>query len=268
MQSPLDHVLVWDLETVPDLACVARVNGFDEQDEAAAREKLGDKFPKLIFHRIVCIGALIAERIDGVWIVRSLGAPNIAERTEAELIQSFVDRIAEFRPQLVTFNGSSFDLPVLRYRAMINRVAAPGLSLRPYFNRYTEDALDLCDALASFTSNGKTSLNDLCRALRYPGKPDDIDGGEVERYVQEGRIGEVSGYCEVDVAATYRVWLVHELFRGRLSRAEFEASEENLLGFLAERVAGKPHLRHLIGPEKQPTIGAALRATLVGGTPA
>ena len=65
-----------------------------------------------------------------MWIVRSLGAPSIAERTEAELIQSFVDRIGEFRPQLVTFNGSSFDLPVLRYRAMINRVAAPGLSLR------------------------------------------------------------------------------------------------------------------------------------------
>jgi 3'-5' exonuclease len=124
MQSPLDHVIFWDLETVPDLPCVARVNGFDETDEAGAREKLGEKFPKLIFHKIVCIGALIADRIEGVWIVRSLGAPSIAERTEAELIQSFVDRIAEFRPQLVTFNGSSFDLPVLRYRAMINRVAA------------------------------------------------------------------------------------------------------------------------------------------------
>ena len=98
MQSPLDQVLVWDLETIPDLPCVARVNGFDEADEAAAREKLGDKFPKLIFHAIVCIGALIAERVEGVWIVRSLGAPNIAERTEAELIQSFVDRIAEYPP--------------------------------------------------------------------------------------------------------------------------------------------------------------------------
>ena len=106
------------------------MHGFNEADEAAAREALGEKFPQLIFHRIVCIGALIAERVEGVWIVRSLGAPSIAERTEAELIQSFVDRIAEFRPQLVTFNGSSFDLPVLRYRAMINRVAAPGLSLR------------------------------------------------------------------------------------------------------------------------------------------
>src|SRR5215203_2273266 len=124
MLSPL---IVWDLETLPDLPCVARVNGFDERDEAAAREALGEKFPKLIFHRIVCIGALIAE-----------------------LIESFVDRIGEFRPLLVTFNGSSFDLPVLRYRAMINRMSAPGLAARNYWNRYTEDALDLCDALGSF----------------------------------------------------------------------------------------------------------------------
>src|SRR4051812_13233398 len=184
MQSPLDTVISFDLETIPCVATAARVHGLDESDDAAAREKLGEKFPKLIFHRIVCIGALIAERVEGVWIVRSLGAPSIADRTEAELIQSFADRIAEFRPRLVTFNGSSFDLPVLRYRAMINRVGAPGLAARNYWNRYTEDALDLCDALASFTSNGKTSLNDLCRALGFPGKPDDIDGGEVERYLQ------------------------------------------------------------------------------------
>src|SRR3712207_3336897 len=81
MLSPLDHVLTFDLETVPDLPCVARVNGFDEDAEDAAREKLGDKFPKLIFHRIVVIGALIAERVGGSWIVRSLGAPSIADRT-------------------------------------------------------------------------------------------------------------------------------------------------------------------------------------------
>jgi predicted PolB exonuclease-like 3'-5' exonuclease len=250
MLSSLDHVLVWDLETVPDLPCVARVNGFDEQDEAAAREKLGDKFPKHIFHKIVCIGALIAERVEGVWIVRSLGAPNTSERTEAELIQSFVDRIAEFRPQLVGFNTGGFDLPVLRYRAMVNRVDAPGLSSRPYFHRYSEDALDLCDALASYAPNGKTSLHDLCRALRFPGKPDDIDGGEVERYAREGRVAEVTAYCETDVVSTFRVWLVHELFRGRLSRAEFEASEENLLGFVQERVASKPHLAHVLSAKR------------------
>jgi DNA polymerase elongation subunit (family B) len=40
------------------------------------------------------------------------------------LIAAFVDRIAELNPQLVTFNGSSFDLPVLRYRAMVHKLPA------------------------------------------------------------------------------------------------------------------------------------------------
>ena len=111
---------------------------------------------------------------------RPRARPSIAERTEAELIQSFVDRIGEFRSQLVGFNTSGFDLPVLRYRAMINRVAASGLSVRSYFNRYTEDAIDLCEVLASFDQRAKTSLNDLCRALGFPGKPALHEAGEID----------------------------------------------------------------------------------------
>src|SRR5215207_8828271 len=131
-----EYVLAWDLETIPDLACVARVNGLAVGDDEGARAALGDKFPKLPFHKVACIGALVAERINGVWNVRSLGAPHMGERSEPELLQSFVDRIEAFRPQMVTFNGSSFDLPVLRYRAMINRarrrvlsVAATGIDI-------------------------------------------------------------------------------------------------------------------------------------------
>jgi hypothetical protein len=49
------------------------------------------------------------------WLgIDALGAPHVGERSEKQLISSFVDRIAELSPQLVTFNGSSFDLPVLR----------------------------------------------------------------------------------------------------------------------------------------------------------
>ena len=175
-----------------------------------------------------------------------MGAPHVGERTEKQLIVSFCDKIAELKPQLVTFNGNSFDLPVLRYRAMIHGVSAPGLAARLYFNRYTEDAVTLCDILSSFAPHTKASLNELTKIMGLPGKPEGIDGTEVERYFLEGRIKEIADYCETDVVNTYRVWLRYELFRGRLTESEHRASERNLADFIRDRVNTKGHLNRLV----------------------
>src|SRR3954452_16949017 len=153
-----DYVIVWDLETVSDLAAVARIHSLAVSETDLIREALGEKFPKHLFHSIVCIGALIARRITipGPWEVVALGAPHLGVRTEGGLIAAFVARIAELQPRLVTFNGTGFDLPVLRYRAMLHRISAPGLSCRRYFHRFTDDAVALCDVLSSFGKAGAT----------------------------------------------------------------------------------------------------------------
>jgi predicted PolB exonuclease-like 3'-5' exonuclease len=125
-------------------------------------------------------------------------------------------------------------------------VAAPGLSSRPYFNRYTEDAVDLCDVLSSFSPQGKVTLHELCRVMGLPGKPDGISGGDVDDFYREGRIREIAEYCESDVVNTYRVWLRYELFRARLSTSEFQASEASLVDFIKARGSTKPHLADLM----------------------
>jgi 3'-5' exonuclease len=239
-------VIVWDLETVPDLGGFAAAHDLVGKSDVEIREAIGDTFPKHIYHSIVCIGALVADQEDGRWSVNALGAPHVGERSEKELISSFVDRIAELSPQLVMFNGSSFDLPVLRYRAMVHGITAPGLALRPYFNRYTEDAVDLCDVLSSFSHKGKATLHEVCRVMGLPGKPDGMSGEEVEKYFRDGHIHEIAQYCESDVVNTYRVWLRYELFRGRLSDASFHASESNLTDFIKARGNTKPHLTDLM----------------------
>ena len=239
------NVIIWDLETIPDLQGFAAANDLIGKTDAEIREAMGDKFPKHIYHSIVCIGALVAHREDDHWAVDALGAPHVGERSEKELIQAFVDKIAELNPQLVTFNGNSFDLPVLRYRAMTHSIAAPGLSARPYFNRYTDDAIDLCDVLSSFAPQAKATLHELCKVMGMSGKPDGIDGSEVARYFLEGRIKEIADYCETDIVNTYRVWLRYELFRGKLTPIQFQFSEQKLGEFIKARGNTKPHLARL-----------------------
>jgi predicted PolB exonuclease-like 3'-5' exonuclease len=189
------HVIVWDIETVNDLAGFAAANGHDGKTDDEIREAMGDKFPKHIYHSIICIGALVARRDNANWEVTALGAPHIGERPEKELISGFVNRIAELSPQLVTFSGSGFDLPVLRYRAMVHALPAVGLTARPYFHRYSDDAIDLCDVLSSYSSQAKVSLHELCRVMGLPGKPNGISGADVDRYHREGRIREIADYC-------------------------------------------------------------------------
>jgi predicted PolB exonuclease-like 3'-5' exonuclease len=166
----MPHVLVWDIETVPDLAGFAAANGHDGKTDDEIRAELGDKFPKHIYHSIICIGALIAHQQDDHWVVDALGAPHVGDRSERDLIAAFVEKIAELKPQLVTFNGAFFDLPVVRYRAMVHKVSAAGLSARPYFHRYTDDAVDLCDVLPSFAPGAKAGLHELCRVMGLPGR--------------------------------------------------------------------------------------------------
>src|SRR5258706_6460466 len=79
-------VIVWDLEPVPDLAGFAAANDLVGKSDVEVREAIGEKFPKHIYHSIVCIGALIAHWEQDHWAVDAVGAPHVGERTEKELI--------------------------------------------------------------------------------------------------------------------------------------------------------------------------------------
>jgi predicted PolB exonuclease-like 3'-5' exonuclease len=217
-------VMVWDLETVPDIAGFARANNLVGKSPDEIRAAIGDDFPKLIYHAIICIGALVATRTSNGWEVQAVGAPHVGQRPEKEMIESFVNKIARLSPQLVSYNGCAFDLPVLRYRAMLHNVFAPGLHNRAYFHRYTDDNVDLCDVLSSFNFGAKVKLDELSRIMGLPGKPNGIDGSQVEAYFNAGRIQEIADYCKSDVINTSRLWLRHELFRGRMDHAQFESA--------------------------------------------
>lgn len=228
------RVLVFDLETVPDVKGFARAENMTRHPEHEVRRQMGEKVARQLFQRIVCVGSLAAARVEGAWRPTSLDSPHEPEQDERALIEGFVARL-EGAPQLVTFNGHAFDLPVLRYRAMLQSVSAPGLAARPYFDRAGSDTIDLCDLLSGQERHARASLDELARLLDLPGKPAGMDGQAVEAMFADGRHDEIAAYCRSDVLNTYRCWLRYELFCGRLDERKFTASEKALADFLSTR---------------------------------
>jgi hypothetical protein len=89
---------------VPDLGGFAAANDLVGKSDVEVREAIGEKFPKHIYHSIVCIGALIAHREPDHWAVDAVGAPHVGERTEKQLITAFCDKIAVGVKLLIGFD--------------------------------------------------------------------------------------------------------------------------------------------------------------------
>ncbi len=221
-------VLAFDIETVPDTAGVRKLYGLSgaipdtEVAEMAfqrRRQTTGNDFLPLHQHRVVAIACALRER-DGfrVW---SLGEPG---EPEGLLIQRFFDGVEKFTPQLVSWNGGGFDLPVLNYRGMLHGVRAPRywelgdddreFRYNNYIGRYHTRHLDLMDLLGLYQS--RIALDEFAQLLGLPGKIG-MHGSEVWDAFREGRIEAIRSYCEADVANTFVIYLRFQLMRGMLS---------------------------------------------------
>jgi predicted PolB exonuclease-like 3'-5' exonuclease len=250
------NTLVFDIETVPDVDFGRRYLGLDglaDEDVAQAmfalrRERAGHDFLPLHQHRVVAISCAMRSR-DGfkLW---SLGDE---DADEAELVARFFDGIERFSPDLVSWNGSGFDLPVLHYRALRHGIAAPrywetGDSDRDF--RYNHDLsrfhwrhIHLMDVLAGFQLRGAARLDEAAVLLGLPGKLG-LSGARVWDEWRAGRLGAIRDYCETDVLNTWLVFLRFEQFRGRRSAVELAAEEALVADVL--RADGRPHLAEFL----------------------
>jgi predicted PolB exonuclease-like 3'-5' exonuclease len=252
----LPPVLVFDIETVPDVAGLRTLHalGADIEDAAVAamaaqlrRQKTGSDFLPLHLQRVIAISCALREgETFRVW---SLGDP---DESEGALIQRFYDGIEKYCPQLVSWNGCGFDLPVLHYRGLIHGVTAPrywdlgdgdyrdsrDFKWNNYISRYHARHLDLMDLLALYQPRANAPLDDLARLLGFPGKLG-MDGSRVWEAYAAGRIAEIRAYCETDVANTYLVYLRFQMMRGALTPAAFDAEVAHIRTTLAK--SAEPH---------------------------
>ena len=228
------NVLAFDIETVPDVASGRRLlalDGLGDADVARImrqhrQQASGTELMRHHLNRIVAIAVVLraGERFR-VW---SLGG---AGSSESELVERFFDGIERYSPNLVSWNGSGFDLPVLHYRAMVHGVSAPrywesgdddqSFRWNNYLNRFHARHTDLMDVLAGYQARAFAPLDEIAQVLGFPGKLG-MDGSGVWDAYAAGEIERIRAYCEVDALNTFLVYLRYELVRGRLSRDAYE----------------------------------------------
>ena len=246
------NILVFDIETVPDLDGGRRLHGLDglsDEDVAKAlfhlraQETGGSEFLRLHLHRVVAISAV---RRHGEHLeVAALGEPDSSER---DLIRAFFDLIERDTPTLVSWNGGGFDLPVLHYRALLHGVSAPRywdtgeedreFRWNNYLSRYHSRHTDLMDVLAGYQPRANAPLGEIASLLGLPGKLG-MDGAQVWERFLDADIRGIRDYCETDVLNTYLVWLRFELMRGQLLLPEYEGEITRLREFL--KAEERPH---------------------------
>ena len=246
------NVLIFDIETIPDLASGRRLydlDGLNDADVAKVmfhkrREETGDsEFLRHPLHQVVAISVVLRQADQlRVWSLGDVGS------SEADIIRRFYEGIEKYTPTLVTWNGSGFDLPVLHYRTLLHGISAPrywdtgehdrDFKWNNYLSRFHARHTDLMDVLSAYQVRATARLDDIALMLGLPGKLG-MDGSQVWDAYQAGKLAEIRNYCETDVLNTYLVYLRFELIRGNLDQKSYETEIRRTREYL--KAEAKPH---------------------------
>lgn len=239
-------ILVFDIETIPDVSAGRKLYGLNELADADVahamsalrRAKTGSDFLPHYLQKICAISVVLAQgsRVK-VW---SLGDEHSDEK---DLISRFYAGIDKHTPTLVSWNGSGFDLPVLHYRSLLHGVSAStyweqgdnqqNFRWNNYLGRFHQRHLDLMDVIAGYQNKAFAPLDEISSMLGFPGKMG-MSGSKVWDYFLAGELKSIRDYCETDVLNTYCVYLRFELIRGNLNSDEYSLKIKQLKDYLEE----------------------------------
>ncbi|QHE76209.1 3'-5' exonuclease [Hydrogenophaga sp. PBL-H3] len=243
-------VLVFDIESIPDVDGLRALRGApadqtDEQVYAAWLEERKTKgqsdFMPLHLQRVLVISCVF-RNAEGLRIHSFVDRDG---QSEGKVVQTFFHAVEKHAPQLVSWNGGGFDLPVLHYRGLRHGVEASKywdlgeddreFKWNNYISRYHMRHLDLMDLLAMYSPKNNAPLDAMAKLCGFPGKLG-MDGSQVYAQFLAGQTEDIRRYCETDVMNTYLVYCRFQKMRGGLTEAEYEqeiAMVKETLGNLA-----------------------------------
>ena len=252
-------VMVFDIETVADIDAARRVYpqlaSLNDTDALTALTSLriqesGSDFMRLPLHKIVCISVFYVK--DGQFSLFSLTADTL---TEKEILATFFRAFNDFStlPQLVSWNGSGFDIPVLIYRAMLYDLTVPllfeqgdrvtAMRFDNYVNRYQSRHLDLMDRFSQYGGSRRESMTVVANLYGLPGKRE-VDGSQVGDMVAQDQWHPLSLYCESDVLNTWLIYLRWLRLIGHVTSADFERWQTETRHFLQNKLDKDQSVRH------------------------
>jgi predicted PolB exonuclease-like 3'-5' exonuclease len=230
-------ICVFDCETIPDFNLIRDVFGLKGDDNEVAtlamseqKEKSGSDFLPIAFHQVAAISAVVADDFGMFMRVSSMEGKN-----ERELLSSFLSFIDRKNPKLVSFNGRSFDLPMLLTRALRYNLSCPAYfdtdnkelgksKWDSYRYRYSDRFhVDLMDHISDFGAVRGLKLDHLCTMAGLPGKYD-VSGEQVMGLYLKGEIEKIKEYCESDTLNTYWLYLKYELLKGNITLEDYKRS--------------------------------------------
>lgn len=254
-------VLVFDIESIPDIAGLRVLRGApaelaDEDFHAqviAERAAAGQSdFMPHHLQRVLVISCVF-RNADGLRIHSFVDREPEGVSQEGKIIQAFFNSIERNVPQLVSWNGGGFDLPVLHYRGLRHSVVANtywdlGESDREfkwnnYISRYHMRHLDLMDLLAMYQPRANAPLDAMAKLCGFPGKLG-MDGSAVYGAYKAGKLEDIRRYCETDVMNTYLLYCRFQQMRGGFTEAEYAKEIDFVKALLGEM--DEPHWREYL----------------------
>ena len=258
-----DEVWAVDAEWIPDIPTGRRVYNLGPEipevdvlhhmyRAGGASETEPQPYLKTVLCRIISVAALIRRKDAQGSVSHQLlslpryGAPAMPE---AALLRRFLSAVGKTKPQLVGFNITDADLPILLQRAAVCRVTAPNFCARPdkpwegrdYFARYSDWLLDLQQLYGGW-GRSTPSLHELACAAQIPGKID-ISGSQISDLWLQGDISSIVAYNEFDALTTFLLWLRTVGLAGLISTEDADAEETHLHRYLTDLTAqGRQYL--------------------------
>ena len=243
---------VFDIESVaePALVSLVRTSGEKSPEEAVEEyraellEKKGTDFIPYAYHVPISL-ALAMVRPD--FSLLDLVSLKFEDGGPKRICERFWSGWRYYkRPQLVTFNGRGFDIPLLELTAFRYGIPLPEWyddqkpSYQQYRNRYSGAHFDLYDFLTNYGASviiGGQNL--VAKLIRKPGKMD-VKGDMVQDLLATGRFEEIHRYCRCDVLDAYLIFLRASLLRGKISPDREKELVEETREFLRERRDEEP----------------------------